>query len=98
MIAGAGLADVLDGELLPEERLERATASFSAIACCPVPGTSPPVGLCPKTPLKNAGMRIDPPMSEPSPNGDAPAPTIAPSPPELPPTMRDGSYGLFVRP
>ena len=42
-------------------------------------------------PEKNAGIRIDPPMSAPSPQGDAPAPTIAPSPPELPPTMQRGS-------
>jgi len=54
--------------------------------------------LCPNTPLKNAGMRIDPPMSAPSPNGVPPAPTIAPSPPDEPPTMRRASYGLLVRP
>jgi hypothetical protein len=47
--------------------------------------------LWPKTPQKNAGMRMDPPMSAPSPTGEAPAPTIAPSPPELPPGMRVAS-------
>lgn len=41
---------------------------------------------------------MEPPMSEPSPKGDAPEATMAPSPPELPPTMRVGSYGLLVRP
>ena len=58
---------------------------------CPVPGTRPPEGLCPNTPLKKAGMRMEPPMSEPRPKGDAPEPTIAPSPPLLPPTMRPTS-------
>ena len=42
-------------------------------------------------PLKNAGMRIEPPTSEPRPKGEMPAPTAAPSPPELPPTMRPWS-------
>ncbi len=74
------------------------SASLAAIGYCPVFGTIPGVALCPNTPLKNAGPRIDPPMSEPSPNGEPPAPMIAPSPPELPPAMRVGSYGLLVRP
>ena len=46
-----------------------------------------PVGLWPKTPLKNAGSRIEPPMSEPSPIGAKPEPTEAPSPPEDPPAV-----------
>lgn len=49
-------------------------------------------------PLKNAGMRIEPPMSLPMPKGDAAAAWIAPSPPDDPPTIRLVSYGLFVRP
>ncbi len=57
----------------------------------PALSTRPPVGLWPKTPLKNAGMRIDPPMSAPRPKGVPPAPMMAPSPPELPPTVRRGS-------
>jgi hypothetical protein len=52
---------------------------------CPVPGTSPPVGLCPNTPLQNAGTRIEPPKSVPIPKGEPQAETIAASPPELPP-------------
>src|SRR5437667_6130088 len=43
-------------------------------------------------------MRIEPPMSEPSPTGEAPLPTAAPSPPDDPPAVRPGSYGLRVRP
>src|SRR5207302_800739 len=52
----------------------------------------------PNTPQKNAGTRIEPPMSEPTPNGEAPDPTAAASPPEEPPAVRSGSYGLFVQP
>jgi len=33
----------------------------------------PVVALCPKTPLKNAGIRMLPPMSEPMPIADAAA-------------------------
>ena len=58
---------------------------------CPAFGTRCGDGLCPKTPQKNAGIRMEPPTSLPRPNGAAPAATIAPSPPELPPTMRVGS-------
>ena len=61
-------------------------------------GTSPADGLWPNTPQNSAGIRIEPPMSDPSPNGEPPEPTAAPSPPELPPAVRDGSYGLLVRP
>ena len=66
-------------------------ASPSVLGYCPVLGTSPGDGLCPKTPLKNAGTRIEPPMSEPSPTGEPPEPTAAPSPPEDPPAVRCGS-------
>ena len=58
----------------------------------------PPVGFVAEHAVEERGLRIDPPTSEPRPNGEPPAPTIAPSPPELlPPTMRSGSYGLLVR-
>ena len=39
-----------------------------------------------------------PPMSEPTANGTPHAETIQPAPPELPPTVRERSYGLFVTP
>jgi hypothetical protein len=64
----------------------------------PVIGTSPSDGLCPNTPLKNAGPRIEPPTSEPSPISEPPAPIAAPSPPDDPPAIRSWSYGLRVRP
>lgn len=37
---------------------------------CPVFDTIDGDGLCPKIPLKYDGIRIDPPISEPTPNGD----------------------------
>ena len=54
----------------------------------PVWGTRLPVGLWPNTPLKKAGMRIEPPKSVPIPNGAKPDPIAAPSPPEEPPAVR----------
>lgn len=38
----------------------------------------PGVGLCPKIPLNIAGTLIDPAISDPIPNRDAPAPIKAP--------------------
>ncbi len=58
----------------------------------------PGVGLCPNIPFINEGNRILPPISEPIANGTPAADTIQPAPPELPPTVRDKSYGLFVTP
>ena len=58
----------------------------------------PGVVLCPKMPFMNEGNRILPPISEPTANGTPAAETIQPAPPELPPTMRVRSYGLFVVP
>src|SRR5437588_12613488 len=64
----------------------------------PVFGMIPGVGLWPNTPQKNAGIRIEPAMSDPTPNGEPPDPTAAPSPPDEPPAARLASYGLAVRP
>jgi hypothetical protein len=58
----------------------------------------PGVVLCPNIPVINAGNRILPPISEPIANGTPAAETIQPAPPELPPTLRFRSYGLFVVP
>src|SRR4051794_4233882 len=64
----------------------------------PVAGTMLLELLWPNTPLKNAGRRIEPPMSVDSENGAKPAPIAAPSPPLEPPAIRVGSYALAVRP
>ena len=60
--------------------------------------TIPVVGLWPNIPLKNAGILMDPPTSDPIPIGDPPAANIAASPPDDPPGVRPTWYGLFVRP
>src|SRR5207249_1843256 len=61
-------------------------------------GTRPWVGLSVAMPQKWAGTRRLPPESLPKPRGDAPAATIAASPPLLPPHVREVSNGLTVRP
>ena len=57
----------------------------------PLLGTRCAVHLWPNTPLKNAGRRIEPPMSLPRPIGAPPLPTTAPSPPDEPPAVRPAS-------
>ena len=61
-------------------------------------GTRPWVGFSVGMPQKWAGTRRLPPESLPSPRGDAPAATMAASPPLLPPHVRPASYGLTVWP
>src|SRR2546422_9583139 len=64
----------------------------------PSRGRRPVVGLSPKVPHIDAGMRIDPPVSEPSAQGTMPAATAAADPPLEPPVNRATSQGLPVRP
>merc|ERR1719188_2343420 len=64
----------------------------------PWKGTMPYVGLCPQTPQKCAGFRMEPPMSEPSSSAESPAAMAAAEPPELPPGILDRSHGLLVVP
>ena len=52
----------------------------------------------PATPQKEAGCRIDPPVSVPREKGTAPADTTAALPPLLPPGTRLGSQGLPTGP
>src|ERR1044072_8292043 len=56
--------------------------------------TRPLGGLKPDVPQKCAGMRIEPPVSEPSANGTSRAPTAEPEPDDEPPVMRERSHGL----
>src|SRR5437870_4717204 len=60
--------------------------------------TRPLVGLKPVTPQKCAGMRIEPPVSDPSAAGTSRAATAEPEPEDEPPVMRDGSQGLQTLP
>ena len=64
----------------------------------PCSGTMPWLGLWPQTPQKWAGLRIEPPMSEPSSRALRPAAMAAALPPDEPPGMRLRSWGLFVVP
>src|SRR6266436_1820587 len=52
----------------------------------------------PTTPQNDAGWRTEPPVSEPSAAGTAPAATSAAEPPEEPPGTRVLSVGCCVRP
>ena len=65
---------------------------------CPALETNPVVGLCPKIPQKNAGIRMDPPTSDPTPKTDPPDAMSAASPPDDPPTIRPRWYGFLDRP
>src|SRR5579875_1844750 len=74
------------------------TADGSQLAPGSRLGTSPGVGRRPTTLLKDAGLRIDPPWSEPSARGTSPAARAAPAPPLDPPAERSGAQGLRVAP
>src|SRR5690625_6890 len=63
-----------------------------------VRGTRPNVGLNPTRPQKLAGIRTEPPPSEPRATGTIPAATAAAPPPVDPPGVRDVSQGLSVPP
>src|SRR5467141_4113935 len=58
--------------------------------------TRPYVGLRPVIPQSDAGMRIEPPVSEPSAAGASPAATATPEPDDEPPGIRSAaaSHGL----
>jgi hypothetical protein len=56
------------------------------------------VGLKPLTPQKCAGMRIEPPVSEPSAAGTSRAATAEPEPDDEPPVIESGLHGLQTLP
>ncbi len=58
----------------------------------------PAVPFMPTSPLKPAGMRIEPPPSPPVAMDTRPPATAAALPPEEPPAVRVGSHGLPVTP
>src|SRR5919108_435537 len=61
-------------------------------------GTRPSDGLNPDRPLTDAGMRIDPPPSEPVASGTRPAATAAAEPPDEPPADRPSPQAPNVAP
>ena len=74
------------------------TLSPCHASSCGDNGTRSRCGFRPKRPHQVAGVRIDPPPSDPTPNGARPAATAAAVPPLLPPGDREGSHGLRVGP
>ncbi len=60
--------------------------------------TRPKPGFRPLTPQKEAGIRIEPPVSEPRATGTIRAAVAAAEPPLDPPVSRPGSHGLCVGP
>src|SRR3954447_1271684 len=61
-------------------------------------GTRPYGGLKPTTPFHPAGIRIEPPMSEPVASVELPDESDAPVPPDEPPTPNSGFQALRVTP
>src|SRR5262249_4217741 len=57
-------------------------------------GTSPLVVFRPKTPHQDAGVRIEPPPSEPCAIGPSPLATAAAAPPDEPPQVRSSFQGF----
>src|SRR5438132_1467727 len=62
----------------------------------PASDARPDVGLIDATPQQCAGQRTLANVSVPMSSGDPPTATLAAAPPELPPTVRLKSNGLFV--
>ena len=69
-----------------------------ARATPPVRPIRPKAGFSPATPQKQAGMRIDPPVSLPTATGTIPAATAAPEPPLEPPGTRSRFHGFLAPP
>src|SRR4029453_16529979 len=59
-------------------------------------GVRPRVGLIPKMPQQDAGIRIEPPPSPPPATGTMPLVTAAAGPPLGPPVSREVLHGLLV--
>ena len=75
-----------------------ATPSVSQWLSAGQSGTRPSEGRRPTTPQNDAGLRNEPPMSEPSASGSMPEASAAAAPPLDPPAERLGSAGLRVVP
>ncbi len=60
--------------------------------------TRPGDGRKPTTPQNAAGMRSEPPVSEPVASGTMPVASATAEPPDEPPQLRRGSNGLRVGP
>src|SRR6476660_10386684 len=76
----------------PTTEIEDQPSSLRAL------GTTPGEGLRPTTPHLAAGMRSDPPMSEPVQSGSMSQASATAEPPDEPPAFSRGSNGLPVAP
>jgi len=74
------------------------TGSYRLPDWRPRTGTTPQVGLCPCTPQKCAGIRIEPLLSLPTSSALKPTASAVAEPPEDPPGERAESHGLTVAP
>src|SRR5919199_6942879 len=79
-------------------RARGATCPSVGVALVGKTGTLPNCAFSPKTPQKEAGMRMEPPPSVPSANGVTPAATEVAAPALEPPVVLDGSHALRVTP
>ena len=75
-----------------------AVSKLGASGKQPSSGTRPWLGLNPTTPQQAAGIRIDPPESEPSAASARPAASAAAEPPLEPPAIRPGARGFGTAP
>ncbi len=73
-------------------------SSDGASGMAPSSETRPKVGFRPVTPQNDAGMRTEPPVSEPIAAGTIRAATAAAEPPLDPPVSRPTSHGFRVGP
>src|SRR5262249_28995333 len=73
-------------------------SSEGARAMAPVVGMRPQVGFQALTPQACAGMRSEPPVSDPSAAATDPLATAAAEPDEDPPEIKGGFHGLHTRP
>src|ERR1700726_3796161 len=74
------------------------TPRLRSILAVGVWATRPMLGLKPTTPQKLAGLRSEPPMSEPCASHAMPVASATAAPPEEPAADRDRSQGLSVAP
>ena len=75
-----------------------AVSRVCEIGTMPACDQRPVLGRRPTMPHSAAGMRTEPPVSEPMPPGAMRAPTATPTPPLEPPGMRVRSYGFRAAP
>ena len=102
----AGVADTSTPVMAPSRRATSATVRpigpdvgiwilWSTATSC---GMDREVGRSPTTPLKDAGLRRDPPRSDPSATDTDPQARATAAPPLEPPALSAGFHGLRVRP